>query len=178
MVVDLPSLSSLTIGTGAFSNTHHFDIHQFPNLISLSLGYDIIDREDSFELNGLSKLTEFRCLQPIYRNSPVETNETKSFRIINCSALKDIYVFPHCFADYGQFEISNCPAFVDLSIFSYWNTIAPFIGSSFSVRGNKHREFLLVDCPSLSSIKINEGAFNQSLVTVMESSNKTANYEE
>ena len=92
MVVDLPSLSSLTIGTGAFSNTHHFDIHQFPNLISLSLGYDIIDREDSFELNGLSKLTEFRCLQPIYRNSPVETNETKSFRIINCSALKDIYV--------------------------------------------------------------------------------------
>ena len=92
MVVDLPSLSSLTIGTGAFSNTHHFDIHQFPNLISLSLGYDIIDREDSFELNGLSKLTEFTCLQPIYRDSPVETNETKSFRIINCSALKDIYV--------------------------------------------------------------------------------------
>ena len=178
MAVDLPSLSSLTIGTGAFSNTHHFDIHQFPNLISLTLGYDIIDREDSFELNGLSKLTEFRCLQPIYRNSPVETNETKSFRIINCSALKDIYVFPHCFADYGQFEISNCPAFVDLSIFSYWNTIAPFIGSSFSVRGNKHREFLLVDCPSLSSIKINEGAFNQSLAIVMESSNKTANYEE
>ena len=76
MVVDLPSLSSLTIGTGAFSNTHHFDIHQFPNLISLSLGYDIIDKEDSFELNGLSKLTEFRCLQPKYRNSPVETNET------------------------------------------------------------------------------------------------------
>ena len=147
-------------------------------MISLSLGHDIIDREDSFELNGLSKLTEFRCLQPKYRDSPVETNETKSFRIINCSALKDIYVSPRCFADYGQFEVSNCPAFVDLSIVSYWNTIAPFIGSSFSVRGNKHRVFLLVDCPSLSSIKIDEGAFNQSLVTVMESSNKIENYEE
>ena len=178
MAVDLPSLSSLTIGTGAFSNTNHFDIHQFPNLISLSLGYDILDKEDSFELNGLSKLTEFRCLQPIYRNSPVETHETKSFRIINCRALKDIYISPRCFVDYGQFGVSNYPAFVYLSIVSYWNTIAPFVGSSFSVRGNKHRGFLLVDCPSLSSIKINEGAFNQSLVTVMESSNKTANYEE
>ena len=74
--------------------------------------------------------------------------------------------------------MSNYPAFVYLSIVSYWNTIAPFVGSSFSVRGNKHREFLLVDCPSLSSIKINEGAFNQSLVTVMESSKRIVNYEE
>ena len=191
MVVDLPSLSSLTIGTGAFSNTHHFDIHQFPNsnthhfdihqfpnLISLTLGYDIIDGEDSFELNGHSKLTEFRCLQPKYRDSPVETNETKSFRIINCSALKDIYLFHHCFADYGQFEVSNCPALISLTIASFWNTVAPFIGSSFSVRGNKHRGFLLVDCPSLSSIKINEGVFNQSLAIVMESSNRTAYFEE
>ena len=178
MVVDLPSLSSLTIGTGAFSNTHHFDIHQFPNLISLTLGYDIIDKEDSFELNGLSKLTEFRCLQPKYRDSPVETNETKSFHIINCSALKDIYVSPRCFADYGQFEVSNCPALISLTIDSFWMYVSPFIGSSFSVRGNKHRGFLLVDCPSLSSIKIDEGAFNQSLVTVMESSNKIENYEE
>lgn len=177
MVVDLPSLSSLAIGTGAFSNTHHFDIHQFPNLISLSLGYDIIDREDSFELNGLSRLTEFRCLQPKNRNSPVKTNETKSFRITNCSAFESLYVFPHCFADYGQFEVSNCPALISLSIVSYWNTIAPFMGSSFSVRGNKHCGFLLVDCPSLSSIKIDEGAFNQSLAIVMESSNRIVNYE-
>ena len=74
--------------------------------------------------------------------------------------------------------MSNCPALISLSIVSYWNTIAPFVGSSFSVRGNKHREFLLVDCPTLSSIMINEGAFNQSLVTVMESSNRIENYEE
>ena len=118
-------------------------------MISLSLGHDIIDREDSFELNGLSKLTEFR-----------------------------IYISPRCFVDYGQFEVSNCPALISLSIVSFWNTIAPFVGSSFSVRGNKHREFLLVDCPSLSSIKVNKGAFNQSLVTVMESNNRIVNYEE
>ena len=146
-------------------------------MISLTLGYDIIDKEDSFELNGLSKLTEFRCLQPIYRNSPVETNETKSFRIINCSALKDIYVSPRCFADYGQFEVSNCHALLSLTIDSFWMYVSPFVGSSFSVRGNKHREFLLVDCPSLSSIKINKGAFNQSLAIVMESNNRIVNYE-
>ena len=178
MVVDLPSLRSLRIGTGAFSNTHHFDIHQFPNLISLSLEYDIIDREDSFELNGLSKLTEFTCLQPIYRDSPVETNETKSFRIINCSALKDIYISPRCFVDYGQFEVSNCPALISLSIVSYWMYVSHFIESSLSVRGNKHRGFLLVDCPSLSSIMISEGVFNQSLAIVMESHNRIVNYEE
>ena len=74
--------------------------------------------------------------------------------------------------------MSNCPALLSLTIDSFWMYVSPFVGSSFSVRGNKHREFLLVDCPSLSSIKINKGAFNQSLVTVMESNNRIVNYEE
>ena len=76
MAVDLPSLSSLTIGTGAFSNTHHFDIHQFPNLISLSLGYDIIDKEDSFELNGLdaySQYIEIVQLRPMRQSHSVSS---------------------------------------------------------------------------------------------------------
>ena len=134
--------------------------------------------EDSIELNGLSKLTTFSCLTPVHRNKPVETNETKSVRIINCNALESFSARSGCFADFGHFEVSNCPALTSLSFIYYYLWSYTFIGSSFSVRGRNYRGFLLVDCPSLESLWIEDGSFNQSLTTVMESSNQAANYDD
>ena len=178
MIVDLPRLHTLFIGSGAFTNTYHFDYNQFPNLGTLSLAYDMIYKEDSFELSRMSNLTKFTCLEPVCRNRPVETIETKSFRITNCNALKSFLVNYRCFADYGHFEVSNCPAINYLNFGAREKNSHSFLKSSFLVRGNNHVGFLFVDCPSLSSIYVGERSFEQSLTIVMESNNKTANYKE
>lgn len=137
-VSDLPSLEIIDIKRGAFTNTYDFDPSRFPNLEKLILPYYKLIDTDSFELNGLSKLKEFKCVDMYIPDVPDKYNETKSFRATNCNSLTEINIGDGCFFDYGgQFEVSNCPALISLSIGSNHALSPTFSGCSFTVKSSK-----------------------------------------
>ena len=96
---------------------------------------------------------------------------SKSFRILNCELLESI-IIEGSFRDYaGPFELKNLPSLktIDFGGKSSWSY--SFYYNSLVIRGKDIALGILewLDLPNLQLIRLREGAFCDSLHTVIES---------
>ena len=99
-------------------------------------------------------------------------NESKSFHILNCELLKVIEIGCYSLFDFGgEFELRNLDNLESIKIGDIGSVSMNFIWSSFNIRGITLKWMInkYLDLPNLKSIELGDGAFAESLSTIMES---------
>ena len=117
--IDLPSLTTLSIGDGSFGNSTSFQLSNLNLLQSLNIGNEMFNLVSTFKIDGLTSLTSlsigsnsFTSMKNGYGNDP-----SKSFQILNCDKLESIQIGEYSFSDYGgEFELSNLPQLQSIQI--------------------------------------------------------------
>ena len=110
IVVDLPSLQSITLGYYAFGNSAEYYLYSLNSFEELEIGDNSFGSVSTFEINGLNQLKTIK----IGMNSFTKTKNSygndasKSFHILNCESLESIQIGRYSFSDYGgEFELKN-----------------------------------------------------------------------
>ena len=91
-IIDLPSLTILSIGDGSFGNSTIFQLSNLNSLQSLNIGNEMFNLVSTFKIDGLISLT----LLSIGSNSFTSVkngfgnDSGKSFHILNCAKLESM----------------------------------------------------------------------------------------
>ena len=110
MNIDLPKLSTLSIGNGAFNEAAILKFINLNDLESIEIGANKFNKVKSLIIDGLNKLISLRIGSNSFTNKLNSYgNETdKSFHILNCESLESIEIGEYSFSDYaGEFELKN-----------------------------------------------------------------------
>ena len=118
-ILDLPKLTTLSIGNESFGNSSIFHLSNLNSFQSLNIGNDCFGYSSLFEINGLQSLSmlsigsnSFTSMKNGFGN-----DINKSFHILNCTKLESIEIGEYSFSDYGgQFELSNLPQLQSIQI--------------------------------------------------------------
>ena len=133
MNIDLPKLSTLSIGNGTLLNKAEiFELRNLNNLESIEIGNNCFSNVDEFIINGLNELKSMRIGSNSFTGSlnSYGNDESKSFHILNCAKLESIEIGRYSFSDYaGEFELKNLPKLQSLIIgsstsnsYNFYNT--------------------------------------------------------
>ena len=110
--IDLPNLTSLSIGDGSFTNSTTFQLSNLNSLQSLNIGNEMFNGVSTFKIDGLTSLTSLLIGSNSFTQhaNGFGNDSSKSFHILNCAKLESISIGVYSFSDYGgEFELSNLP---------------------------------------------------------------------
>ena len=134
--IDLPNLTSLSIGDGSFGNSATFQLSNLNSLQSLNIGNEMFNLVSTFKINGLTSLTSLS----IGSNSFTQhidgfgNDSNKSFHILNCVKLESISIGKYSFSDYGgEFELSNLPQLQSIVIGNINSNSYNFFSTPFDI---------------------------------------------
>ena len=119
-ILDLPKLTTLSIGSNSFGNSSIFHLSNLNSFQSLNIGNGCFGYSSLFEINGLQSLNmlsigsnSFTSMKNGFGN-----DINKSFHILNCESLESIEIGEYSFSDFGgQFELSNLPQLQSIHLF-------------------------------------------------------------
>ena len=117
--IDLPKLSSLSIGKTSFGNSNNFLLSNLGKLISITIGDECFKPLSTFNLNGLGSLVTLTIGSNSFTEHPYSfgNDASKSFHILNCNKLDKVTLGQYSFSDYGgEFELNNLPELQRLQI--------------------------------------------------------------
>ena len=117
--LDLPKLTTLSIGSNSFGNSTIFHLSNLNSFQSLNIGNGCFGYSSLFEIDGLQSLSmlsigsnSFTSMKNGFGN-----DINKSFHILNCTKLESIEIGEYSFSDYaGEFELSNLPQLQSIQI--------------------------------------------------------------
>ena len=138
--IDLPSLTSLSIGDGSFGNSATFQLSNLNSLQSLNIGNEMFNLVSTFKIDGLTSLTSLSIGSNSFTQHPngYGNDSGKSFHILNCVKLESISIGEYSFSDYGgEFELSNLPELQSIVIGNMNSTSYNFYSSSLNIQGMK-----------------------------------------
>ena len=136
--LDLPKLTTLSIGSKSFGNSSTFHLSNLNSFQSLNIGNGCFGYSSSFEINGFQLLNTLS----IGSNSFTGTKNgfgndiNKSFHILNCESLESIEIGEYSFSDYGgQFELSNLPQLQSIQIGQLNSSSYNFYSTPLNIQG-------------------------------------------
>ena len=137
-ILDLPKLSTLSIGSNSFGNSSIFHLSNLNSFQSLNIGNGCFGYSSLFEINGLQSLS----MLSIGSNSFTQKNywygnyKAKSLHILNCESLESIEIGEYSFSDFaGDFELKNLPQLQSIRIGIVGSYSTNFYWSSFVIGG-------------------------------------------
>ena len=137
--IDLPKLSSLSIGKTSFGNSNNFLLSNLGKLISITIGDECFKPLSTFNLNGLGSLVTLTIGSNSFTEHPYSSGNdaSKSFHISNCNKLEKVTLGQYSFSDYGgEFELNNLPELQRLQI-GYKNAYSyNFYSAPFDIESN------------------------------------------
>ena len=132
MNIDLPKLSTLSIGNKAFNEAETLKFINLNNLESIEIGNNKFNKVKSLIINGLNELRELNIGSNSFTNklNSYGNDIDKSFHILNCAKLESIEIGEYSFSDYaGEFELKNLSKLQSLIIgsnttnsYNFYNT--------------------------------------------------------
>ena len=137
-IIDLPSLTILSIGDGSFGNSTTFHLSNLNSLQSLNIGNEMFNLVSTFKIDGLTSLTSLSIGSNSFTSvkNGFGNDSGKSFHILNCAKLESIEIGEYSFSDYGgEFELSNLPELQSLVIGQLNSTSYNFYSSSLNIQG-------------------------------------------
>ena len=131
--IDLPNLTSLSIGDGSFENSTIFQLSNLDSFRSLNLGNEMFNLVSTFKIDGLTSLTSLSI-------------GSNSF-----TSVKNGFGNEYSFSDYGgEFELSNLPELQSLVIgninsnsYNFYST--PFDINSMIYINDLYNRFTLIN---------------------------------
>ena len=136
-IIDMPKLTTLSIGNGSFGNSTSFHLSNLDLLQSLNIENDCFAYIPRFEIDGLKSLKSLI----IGSNSFTGTKNgfgndiSKSFHILNCESLESIQIGEYSFSDFGgEFELNNLPLLQSIQIGTIGAESNNFYSSSFIIQ--------------------------------------------
>ena len=137
-ILDLPKLTTLSIGSYSFGNSSTFHLSNLNSFQSLNIGNSCFGYSSLFEINGLQSLS----MLSIGSNSFTQKKnwygyyKAKSLHILNCESLESIEIGEYSFSDFaGDFELKNLPQLQSIQIGTVGRKSCNFWGCSFVIRG-------------------------------------------
>ena len=138
-ILDLPKLTTLSIGSNSFGNSSTFHLSNLNSFQSLNIGNGCFAYSSLFEINGLQSLNTLSIGSNSFTSmkNGFGNDSTKSFHILNCTKLESIEIGEYSFSDYGgQFELSNLPQLQSIQIGQLnSNSYNFYSSSSFEIEG-------------------------------------------
>ena len=139
MNIDLPKLSTLSIGNGAFNEAEILKLRNLNEMDSIEIGNNCFSGTEILIIDGLNELKSMRIGSNSFTGSlnSYGNDNTKSFHILNCESLESIEIGRYSFSDYaGEFELKNLPKLQSLIIgsstsnsYNFYNTNSLMIES-------------------------------------------------
>ena len=137
--LDLPKLTTLSIGSNSFGNSTLFHLSNLNSFQSLNIGNNKFNQVSTFLIEGLSSLTTISIGSNSFTSmkNGFGNDINKSFHILNCTKLESIEIGEYSFSDYGgQFELSNLPQLQSIQIGQLnSNSYNFYSSSSFEIEG-------------------------------------------
>ena len=138
-ILDLPKLTTLSIGSNSFGNSSIFHLSNLNSFQSLNIGNNKFNEVSTFMIEGLSSLTTLSIGSNSFTSmkNGFGNDINKSFHILNCTKLESIEIGEYSFSDYGgQFELSNLPQlqFIQIGQLNS-NSYNFYSSSSFEIEG-------------------------------------------
>ena len=138
-ILDLPKLTTLSIGSYSFGNSSIFHLSNLNSFQSLNIGNEMYNGISTFMIEGLSSLTTLSIGSNSFTSmkNGFGNDINKSFHILNCTKLESIEIGEYSFSDYGgQFELSNLPQLQSIQIGQLnSNSYNFYSSSSFEIEG-------------------------------------------
>ena len=136
-IIDMPNLTTLSIGNGSFGNSTSFHLSNLDLLQSLNIENGMYNEVSSFRIDGLKSLKSLT----IGSNSFTGTKNgfgndiSKSFHILNCESLESIQIDKYSFSDFGgEFELNNLPLLQSIQIGNLNSNSYNFYSSSLIIQ--------------------------------------------
>ena len=141
--LDLPKLTTLSIGSNSFGNSSTFHLSNLNSFQSLNIGNGCFGYAALFEFNGFQSLrtisigsNSFTQVKQSNWEYTKANNQLKSFHILNCELLESIQIGEYSFSDYaGEFELKNLPQLQSIEIGTSRINSGNFFYSSFVIQG-------------------------------------------
>lgn len=165
----MPKLSTLLIGTDSFTLSN-LTLSTIYNIENLSLGNGVLNTDISIRINGFNKLknlrfgycsttqvSQFTSKSNKYNKKGYNTNDYKSYYIMNCESLESIEIGERAFDYYnGEFELKKLPLLSSIVI-----GINNFLYvKSFLIAGKTQYSLIdMVDLPNLLTLDILDNSF-------------------
>ena len=137
-ILDLPKLTTLSIGSNSFGNSSTFHLSNLNSFQSLNIGNGCFGYSSLFEIDGLQSLSmlsigsnSFTSMKNGFGN-----DINKSFHILNCTKLESIEIGEYSFSDYaGEFELSNLPQLQSIQIGQSNSNSYNFYSTPLNIQG-------------------------------------------
>ena len=117
---------------------NEFNLNQFEWLQSLGICGECFCSEQTFQIDGLSRLKSLKIGKNSFIRSMysfISDNRSESFHILNCESLESIIIGERSFSDFaGEFELKNLPKLRSIEIGTIGSTSYNFYFSSFVIR--------------------------------------------
>ena len=136
-IIDLPALTTLSIGDGSFGNSTTFQLSNLNSFQSLNIGNEMFNLVSIFKIDGLTSLTSLSIGSNSFTSmkNGFGNDSNKSFHILNCDKLESIQIGEYSFSDYGgEFELSNLPQLQSIVIGQLNSTSYNFYSSSLNIQ--------------------------------------------
>ena len=134
--IDLPNLTSLSIGDGSFGNSTTFQLSNLNSLQSLNIGNNCFKQLQIFAIDELISLSSLSIGSNSFtqHSDGFGNDSTKSFHILNCAKLESISIGEYSFSDYGgEFELSNLPQLQSIVIGNINSNSYNFFSTPFDI---------------------------------------------
>ena len=136
--LDLPKLTTLSIGNESFGNSSIFHLSNLNSFQSLNIGNNKFNEVSTFLIEGLSSLTTLSIGSNSFTSmkNGFGNDINKSFQILNCTKLESIEIGEYSFSDYGgQFELSNLPQLQSIQIGQSNSSSYNFYSTPLNIQG-------------------------------------------
>ena len=138
--LDLPKLTTFSIGNESFGNSTIFHLSNLNSFQSLNIGNGCFGYSSLFEIDGLQSLNmlsigsnSFTSMKNGFGN-----DINKSFHILNCTKLESIEIGEYSFSDFaGEFELSNLPQLQSIQIGQLNSDSYNFYSMPLNIQGIK-----------------------------------------
>ena len=137
-ILDLPKLTTLSIGLNSFGNSSTFHLSNLNSFQSLNIGNNKFNEVSTFLIEGLSSLISLSIGSNSFTSmkNGFGNDINKSFHILNCTKLESIEIGEYSFSDYaGEFELSNLPQLQSIQIGQSNSNSYNFYSTPLNIQG-------------------------------------------
>ena len=172
------NVTNLIISSNSCNELTSLNLNEYRYLKSIEIGDDCFMNVGTFNIDGLNELKSLKIGKNSFTHFKIgdkwdydkANNPSRSFCILNCIELESIEIGLFSFSDYGGgFELKNLPKLSTIKIGEVGSRSQNFYFSSFEIKGNIDMILIWIDLPHLNSIELGNGAFDDSLSTVISS---------
>ena len=136
--LDLPKLTTLSIGSNSFGNSSIFHLSNLNSFQSLNIGNEMYNGISTFLIEELSSLTTLSIGSNSFTSmkNGFGNDINKSFHILNCTKLESISIGEYSFSDYaGEFELSYLPQLQSIQIGQLNSNSYNFYSTPLNIQG-------------------------------------------